>query len=179
MMLQDCALVRAVIRSTLAVSIALLCLASATMAQSPARDSRPHASGLGPRVGTSARMIEDTTNRGPFIGLRKEPGQIRMGVGEPRDTVGSQGQVLVFNPSGRWSRTTHVGIGAVTGLLLGTAVLAAAVVQSSPSHCAARNGVPCALGLQVIAVPLIGGGAVLGGVIGALLPAARWERVVP
>lgn len=175
MKLQDCALVRAVIRSTLAVSIALLCLASATMAQFPARDSQP----LGPRVGTSARMIEDATNRGPFIGLREKPGQIRMGVGEPRDTVGSQGQVLVFNPSGRWSRSTHVGIGAVTGLLVGTAVFAAAVVQSSPSHCAARNGVPCALVLQVIAVPLIGGGAILGGVIGALLPAARWERVVP
>lgn len=173
------ALVRAAIHATLAVSIALLSLAAATMAQSPARDSGLLASRFSSRDGLSARITDDATHRGPSMVRRKDTGRIRLGDGGQGDTVVSHGQVLVFNPSGRWSRSTHVGIGAVAGLLLGTAVFAAAAVQSSPSHCAAQNGVPCALGLQVIAVPLIGGGAVLGGVIGALLPAARWERVVP
>ena len=153
------ALLRAMNHATLAGGIALLSLASVTMAQSPTPASGSVAAHPIPPGGTFARH--------------------RMGDGEPHDTVTSQGQVLVFNPSGRWSRSTHVGIGAVTGLLLGTAAFAAAVVQSSPSHCASQNGIPCGLGLQVIALPLIGGGAALGGIIGALLPAARWEHVVP
>ena len=153
------ALVRAMNHATLAGSIMLLSLARVTMAQSPTPDSGSVAAHPILPGGTFARH--------------------RMGDGEPRDTVTSQGQVLVFNPSGRWSRSTHVGIGAVTGLLLGTAVFAAAFVHNSPSHCASQNGLPCALGLQIIEVPLIGGGAVLGGLIGALLPAARWEPIMP
>lgn len=118
--------------------------------------------------------IDSVFGSSALFTLRGNTAQPWMGNSEHLDTVT---RILVFNPSGRWSRSSHIRIGLVTGFLLGAATFAGAVVQSSSAHCRSQNGIPCGLGIGVLALPLMGGGAVVGGVIGALLPAAKWECV--
>ena len=132
----------------LIVVTVVLTQAPATMAQAPARDS----------ARTAAHQLPNVD-------------------GAQLDTLKAPTRIPVFNPSGRWSRDTHVGIGMGMGLLLGVAAFAGVVAQTSSARCKSQNGIPCGLGIELLVLPLMGGGAVAGGVIGALLPAANWEYV--
>jgi hypothetical protein len=81
-------------------------------------------------------------------------------------------EIVEVNPSRRGSRGAHAEIGAVVGALVG-----AAFVFGSLEPCRPQNGIPCGLGIPIVLPAAITAGMVGGGVVGALLPAARWVRI--
>ncbi len=82
--------------------------------------------------------------------------------------------IVEVNPSGRRSRRSHVAIGVVGGMIVGTAALFVDM-----SRCGAR-GHDQMCGLEVIFLPAaIGAGGVIGAITGALWPAAHWKRITP
>jgi hypothetical protein len=77
------------------------------------------------------------------------------------------------NPGRHWSRRTHVLIGAIAGAALGVA----AVYRNTNVNCPPVIGGPCGLEWYV-EMPLTFSAGTLGGMlVGAVWPAARWERV--
>jgi hypothetical protein len=83
---------------------------------------------------------------------------------------------LEINPSAHGSRGRH----ALVGVLVGGAVGAVATI-AFPGKCrpSTTDGPPCALGVPIELALKVSLGALLGGLVGTLLPAAHWERVMP
>ncbi|MEP6990447.1 MAG: hypothetical protein ABJA80_05905 [bacterium] len=80
--------------------------------------------------------------------------------------------IVEVNPSRRRSRRSHVAIGVVGGMIVGTAAL-----FFDMSHCVEHgDGPPCAIEVVFLPTVLLAGG-VIGAITGALLPAAHWSRI--
>jgi hypothetical protein len=76
------------------------------------------------------------------------------------------------NPNHRWSRRTHVIIGAVAGAALGAATIYRDATCGPDGPCRFFR-----FELYYVVPLTVGAGSLGGMIVGAVWPAAHWERV--
>jgi hypothetical protein len=133
------------------------------------------------RVGTPARVSgpPDASGArwhyGKFASIQRDTVMLRGDAGTVDAYPPGAWRELEINPSAHGSRGTH----ALVGALVGAAVGAVAAI-AFPAKCRSSTAdVPCALGAPIELAVDVSLGALLGGLVGTVLPAAHWERVMP